>query len=293
MRTLVVRKKDVEIIEKSRREVFVRVNSEIFPMTRHALSRFKRLKTSTVKFLIGRDDTIINTVSLDYEPIDNYKLAEIVINVFRPIAVFNEFHVDDMRLWVRGFLRESEIKENIRLAFGIFNVNSGDFAFKIKFGMYQIVCSNLAMFFEEFSLVRIFHTWDEIKYYDPIEIIQNSIREAEVKTREILENAPVVQFDKKFVEALVDFLYKKRWLPKYSLNTFWRRLNEVSVKGYTNANVFDALTYVTSNILYTRRRFDLIEKLDSFAYTVLTRPDVIEGIVDRWLYVMGRSREVE
>jgi len=293
MQTLVVRKRDVKIIEKDRKQVFARINDELYPMTRHALSRFKRLKTSVVKFLISRDDTIINTVSIDYEPIDNYKLAKIVVNVFRPIAVFNEFFVNDLRLWIRGFMKESIISENLHLAFGIFNVNSGDFAFKIKFGMYQIICSNFAMFFEDFSLVRIFHTWDEIKYYDPIEIIQNSIREAQVKVREIIRNAPVVQFSKEFVKLVVDFLYNKRWLPKYSVSTFWRRLDEVSTNGYTNRDVFDALTYVTSNVLYTRKRFDLIEKLDTFAYTVLTRPEVIEGIVDRWLYVVERNRETE
>lgn len=278
MRSIVAHRDDVEIVEKEPNNFIARVRGEAFTITKTALYKFRRMRSSVVKFLIDSRGIIVQTVSLDYSPVNNYKLAKTIKLVLGSDVEFVEYIVNDVQLWIRGYFSELDVVEGIKLAFSFFNRNDGHSAFKSMFGMYRVPCSNLAMFFESFSLIRLVHTWDELKYSDPLEIIVASLNQAVKRVREVLSSAPRESVDAGDVRDFLRFLKLKNVLTNYGVEEFYRYHGDNYGDDYTNWSVFDALTYVSSNVLYLRNRLDLIRRIDAVAYTVLTNPSIIRDL---------------
>jgi len=288
MRIIVVHKDGVQIKDLGNNRYLAYIKDEPFPITRTALGKFKRMKTSVVKFLVDSEDRIIQTVSLDYTPLDNKKLATAITRLFGDSVKFQEYFVDDMLLWIRGYFKNIDLPLMNHLAFSFFNKNDSYHAFKAMFGIYTITCSNLAMFFEAVELIRLVHTWDEIKYQDPLQIVQNSVVRARNKIENILHNHPVKVYEKPDVEMFIKYLNYKRLLPNYAVHKFWDYLERIGAEKITNALVFEGLTYVTSNVLYLRKRFELINRLDAIAFSVLTKPNIVNDWAKVMRSVVGR-----
>lgn len=272
MRTIPVWRDEVKVEKHGKSYFFILPSGEMFPTQYFVVQKFKRMKQNRIKLLVDSKDWVRQVVSLDYEPLDNYRVATIIKEAFGETVKWVEWEVDEMHLWVRGYFPEFEVKNPYFLGIKVFNRNDSYHAFRSFIGVYNEVCGNLNTAITDQYIVRIVHTWDEIKYQNPIRIIKSNVNKALSLLRTVFNNVSVYVFTKEQVKIIIEGLRFKKMLPKYAVSVVEKQIRWDIRNLTTNWELFNALTYLTSNILFLRKRFDLIDKLDRVAFNILVKP---------------------